>query len=897
MKKECPSCKSKIDKNLVICPNCGFHFDTSVEVKQDETKESVQDGLHENDEIEWAELRDVSLESVMEMFKNNEDEPAESTELEEDSSIEKKMNDTPKTDVMKNNDESQEEKDDTKEFSAEVENPLLAAYIQAHKENADSQAESHFQELVAKLRNPSLDVSKDMDEVFEKAEEQEDTEQTMVESDKKDSTEEAKPLAEEKKEEAEPILPVVSVTEEKLSAKEENKEIVSEKSAPETKATNENISETVVTKKTEEKVAQGKVPKQADRTASKVNDGEPSEEVPVENPIEKKASKVTDDVKKQENLSNISSDNEEQKIMKQAKTKSKAEKQLSTEKAEKLDSVNENKENSNEEKVVIKQETENKQPKESSKVNQEKQKPKAEEQKSETLSSVAKVAAGVATAAAVSEISPEPKTSTKSAGVPTEQPKVKKKHHSSGKKKNAQKQAKKAADKNRVEPATTEVEKQSVPKNSQKVIAQEANKATTKESLENKKATTQEEEPKKVEPIKNKQASKSKEKPKRKKTPYLALAAILLFVGGGWFIYENHQKEVEAQRVAEVEKKQEKIKELTTQIDAYYTDGTQEYIKPNMLSQDLLDLKPKIDKLKGESGYKKLLEKYEETNKKLAITEQIDDLFKEPILNGDTLQSNAVLKNDQKVVPISVDSETGFGKLINQAQDEATEQYTKLQDAKIKTAVVYKDGNVQDKATRAQYTAAKTAVDKIANKDLAKPLQDGLKKVSDTLTKEEEAKKKAEEEKAAKEKAEKEKAEAEAAQQAAAQAAAEKKAAEEQAAKVAVATTTTSSSTSSANQPILSTNASDVADTTNIAWTWASGVKESVIATCIQRGYITEGNYTLEKVKIENGEGYYNLYATNNTSELTKDIGASGFPFYIVTINCKTGWFGGNGPN
>ncbi|HAQ6097929.1 TPA: hypothetical protein IX204_002927, partial [Enterococcus faecium] len=132
--------------------------------------------------------------------------------------------------------------------------------------------------------------------------------------------------------------------------------------------------------------------------------------------------------------------------------------------------------------------------------------------------------------------------------------------------------------------------------------------------------------------------------------------------------------------------------------------------------------------------------------------------------------------------------------------------------------------------------------------------------------------------------------------QAAAAAQAAQQAAVAQAAQQEAASSTPSSS-NSANQPIKSARASDIADASNPAWTWAPGVQSKVIATCIQRGYIVEGGYRLEKARIENGEGYYNLYATSTKSALMKGIGESALPFYIVTINCKTGWFGGNGSN
>ena len=167
-----------------------------------------------------------------------------------------------------------------------------------------------------------------------------------------------------------------------------------------------------------------------------------------------------------------------------------------------------------------------------------------------------------------------------------------------------------------------------------------------------------------------------------------------------------------------------------------------------------------------------------------------------------------------------------------------------------------------DSVNRDQYNKANDAVKAVANQELVQTQKDELTKVDQTLKDKE---KKAAEEKAAAEKAAQEKAEQE-------------KAAQE-------ARDRTSSDTSQAG------------DTSSDAYAWAPGVREKVIQTCISRGYIVEGGYSLEPVKVENGEGYYNLYATSNRASLTKGYSDSDLPMYLVTINCKTGWFKGNGPN
>lgn len=76
-------------------------------------------------------------------------------------------------------------------------------------------------------------------------------------------------------------------------------------------------------------------------------------------------------------------------------------------------------------------------------------------------------------------------------------------------------------------------------------------------------------------------------------------------------------------------------------------------------------------------------------------------------------------------------------------------------------------------------------------------------------------------------------------------------------------------------------NQAAVSDSSNPAWTFANGVLERILETSRARGYITGNQYILEPVNIVNGNGYYNLYKPDGT--------------YLFTLNCKTGYFVGNG--
>ena len=76
-------------------------------------------------------------------------------------------------------------------------------------------------------------------------------------------------------------------------------------------------------------------------------------------------------------------------------------------------------------------------------------------------------------------------------------------------------------------------------------------------------------------------------------------------------------------------------------------------------------------------------------------------------------------------------------------------------------------------------------------------------------------------------------------------------------------------------------NYSAIADSNNPAWTFGDGVLEKIVSTSQTRGYFSGNDYILEKVNIINGNGYYNMFRKDGT--------------YLFSINCKTGYFVGNG--
>ncbi|MGX7164788.1 cell division site-positioning protein MapZ family protein [Enterococcus massiliensis] len=377
------------------------------------------------------------------------------------------------------------------------------------------------------------------------------------------------------------------------------------------------------------------------------------------------------------------------------------------------------------------------------------------------------------------------------------------------------------------------------------------------------------------EPIRN--------KPHKSRGSYLIAAAAVAVVGiGGWLFYD-HQEKVAAEKAQE-QKVTSALEDIQQQLDQFYLDSDQQFIKENKSLAELETVKTTLDKYENEEKYAAINASYGKLKEKFTTINQVNQLFDQPILVGDHLAEPAVYDS---LADVTLEKPTGtsaFDQLVTQAIEKAEKQAAALQKATDAVALVYQKDQVKSDASRKNYQTANNLVKKLPDSTSKTAMLEALSAVDGALSKKETAAKEA----AAKKAAEKE---------AAAKEAAANQAAKEQAAQQAAlpAEASPNMQPNTNNQPILGTVASDVADANNPAWQWAAGVKEKVLATCIARGYIVEGGYTLEKVRIENGEGYYNLFATNTRSSLMKGVSDSALPFYLVTINCKTGYFRGNG--
>ncbi|MEG2254993.1 MAG: cell division site-positioning protein MapZ family protein, partial [Vagococcus sp.] len=215
----------------------------------------------------------------------------------------------------------------------------------------------------------------------------------------------------------------------------------------------------------------------------------------------------------------------------------------------------------------------------------------------------------------------------------------------------------------------------------------------------------------------------------------------------------------------------------------------------------------------------------------------------------------------------------GFDILFNKAFDEAKKQKDALKKVEDKIVVVYKDDSVVKSATREQLDEAQALVKEIPDEEVQKEFLAELKKVDTFIAESEKSKKEAE---------------------------ALALEAQQNATPPATQNNTNTQGNTQYNNPGTNNrwgNRQDaVIDYNDPAWAWNPGIQEKVMTEVINRGYVVEGGYTLVPKYIENGEGYYDLYATTNSKIFPKSKPEE-FPLYVVTINVKTGWFKGNGPN
>lgn len=379
-------------------------------------------------------------------------------------------------------------------------------------------------------------------------------------------------------------------------------------------------------------------------------------------------------------------------------------------------------------------------------------------------------------------------------------------------------------------------------------------------------------------------------KQKNKKGAYLLAAAAVAVIGGGWLYVDHQQKEAQQQALAAKNKKE--LADLSADLEQFYTDDSHQFLKADKTAADLQKVVNQLEDYKTSSDYQKLADEAEKISVKFETLTELNSFFEAPIIKADLLQDTHLKDN-----PITMEKPSendAFAKLVNQAIEQGQKEYKQNEEVKnaVKsTLALYKENQLPSSVTRSGFKEIMAKVNALSNETLKKALADQMKPIDEALTVRDAAEQKKAEQ--AVQQAEQEQAEQKQIEQA--QAADNSSSAVSQATSEASYILTPSSPTNQNNQPIIPARESDLADTGNPAWVWNPGVKEKIIATAIERGYVVEGGYFFEPVRIENGEGYYNFYATSNQSRLLNGISDSAFPMYLFTVNAKTGYFRGNG--
>ncbi|MGY3750323.1 cell division site-positioning protein MapZ family protein [Vagococcus acidifermentans] len=429
---------------------------------------------------------------------------------------------------------------------------------------------------------------------------------------------------------------------------------------------------------------------------------------------------------------------------------------------------------------------------------------------------------------------------------------------------------------NKPEPSLQEEEKPADPAVSKTDNAETADSAQLNEADDNQETNAgagtkqPESEPvsaKQTPPPANQQHGKNNGPAKRLPTKYLVAAAAIILIAASIFGINSYQKKVAAE---ELEKK---VELATNAMDRLYTDADHVFLKEGIAEEDVAAAEKAVNKVKGEKPFAELNERLTAITAQFELLNGVNHLFKTPAIDGRKLSDESYVVDDSELTLDKIaHPENEFDELINAALTEAANQKKALSEAKSSLEKIFKDEKVVASATRDQYKDSKKLIDAVKDPDVKKAFSESLAQVDKSLNEKEK--------KLAAEKEAEEARQAELAREQELQAA---------------------NNNNSSYQPTDPSyrwgNRQDAyINDYDPAWVWGDGIQQDVIGECIRRGYIVDGGYSLVKKYVENGEGYYDLYATTN-SKLFPKSRPEEFPIYVVTINCKTGWFKGNGPN
>lgn len=404
--------------------------------------------------------------------------------------------------------------------------------------------------------------------------------------------------------------------------------------------------------------------------------------------------------------------------------------------------------------------------------------------------------------------------------------------------------------------------------------------------------------------------SSSDDTTKFKKWRSVALAAALLLAVGTGYWYAHHQRNASDEKV--LEQVDQQVEKLSTKIDQLYTTKQRDFIKSTITLAQINQLNKQLANFDGQENYQKLKKRLETAKDQLLSEQDINDYFTKAILANGKLNHDAHIDYSKKFDLQLRKGKTAFDQLANLAIKQGQDEYKAYEDAKKAVDDLmsgYKNQLLASSVTREKYQQAKKLVDQLFDSSQKTTMAKQLQTIDQALTKQEQEQKQKQEQQ-------------------------NQSSVTTQDSNDSTTSSTTNGSTANTNQsgqattsvgaenayntqpvyaswisedtqvltpqtahqvnnqPLIASRLSDLQDVNNPAWSWAPGVKEKVLQACIDRGYVVPGGYVLERVRIENGEGYYNLYSISPSAKFSASPDK---PMYVVTINCKTGFYKGNG--
>lgn len=376
-----------------------------------------------------------------------------------------------------------------------------------------------------------------------------------------------------------------------------------------------------------------------------------------------------------------------------------------------------------------------------------------------------------------------------------------------------------------------------------------------------------------------------------KKWRHLALAGAALLIVGGGFYYAHVQRQ-DTNKPKVTQKSDRQLSKLSAKVEQLFTTNKAEFLKATVTLSQIDSLSEQLENYKGDKGYTKLHQQLTSAKQQWQKVSEVNGYFTSPIIENGQLNQQATLDYSQKFAIKAIENpQEPYEKLVNEAVtigQKAYNQYEKAQSATKELMDGYKNQLSASSVTREKYQNVKKLVDQLAKSQQKESLSKQLATIDQALTKKEQEEKQA---KAAN---------TEISNQTEAVA---PKPVETNPVNTQPIYTTRSSEQSEVlspksvhqgdNQPLISTRLSDLQDVNNQAWQWNPEVKNQVLQACLSRGYIVDGGYVLERARIENQEGYYNLYAVAPSQRFS--YASAKNPVYVVTINDKTGFYKGNG--